>query len=96
MVTFARNDHCRTLLSLLLYLALDSPQAPPASLDFSPHAEQRNDLGENISDIAGGRENPCFWHGINNFESMRIPNERQHQFRVLLHVLRPIANLISS
>jgi hypothetical protein len=34
------------------------------------------------------------WHGINKLESMGIPDEHQHQFRDLNHMLLPIGNLI--
>jgi hypothetical protein len=35
------------------------------------------------------------WHGINNLGSMRIPDECQHQFRALNHMLLLIGNFIS-
>jgi hypothetical protein len=59
-----------------------------------------NDLGENISDIVGGREHLSFWHGmighgINNLESTGISDEHSHQFRALNHVLLLIGDLIS-
>jgi len=57
-------------------LALSGCMANLLSPLFSFHAEQRNNLGENISDIVGGREHLSFWRGINNWESMGIPNER--------------------
>jgi hypothetical protein len=41
MVQFARNCRRKTLLSLLLYLALPCPDARPTSFHFSLHAEQR-------------------------------------------------------
>jgi hypothetical protein len=64
-------------------------------LPFTSLSTLSNDLGENISDILGGREHLSFWYGINNLEVMGIPDERQHQFRALNHVLLPIGDLIS-
>jgi hypothetical protein len=54
-----------------------------------------NDLSENLLDIVGGRKHLSFWHGINNLESMCIPDERWHQFRSLNHALLLIGDLIS-
>jgi hypothetical protein len=77
-------------MSLLLDVALHSPYARSAFFHLTLYAEQRNYLGENISNIVGGREDLSCWHGINNLESMGIPNAREHEFRVLNQMLLPI------
>jgi hypothetical protein len=65
VVQFARKSHPKTLLSLALYAALHCPHARPASFHLAPlHAEQRTDLGENISDMVGGREHLAFGYGM--------------------------------
>jgi hypothetical protein len=80
MVSFARNCHRKTLLSLLLDMALPCivclhDQPPVTSL----HSAPSNDLGENISNLEAAKDISPFgmaWHDINNLESMGIPDER--------------------
>jgi hypothetical protein len=80
VLQFARNCHHKTLLSLVLYVDLHCPHARPTFYHLSPLTPS-NDLGENISDIVGGREHLSFGmasHGINNrclrrWESSRFP-----------------------
>jgi hypothetical protein len=67
---------------------------------FTSFFTPSNNLGDNISDMGGGREHLSFSHGmsrhgINNLESMGIPDERSHQFRILDHIVLPIGDLIS-
>jgi hypothetical protein len=65
MVQFARNYHPQTLLSLLLYAALHYPPARPSSFHLSSlHAEQRTDLGENMSDMVGDRKHLAVWYAM--------------------------------
>jgi hypothetical protein len=61
---FARNCHHKTLLSLLLCMALHCPHARPTSFHFSLHSTPSNDLGGKISEIIGGPEYFSFWHGM--------------------------------
>jgi hypothetical protein len=79
MVSFARNYHRKTFLSLLLHMALPCivclhDQPPVTSL----HSALSNDLGENISDLEADADISSFgmaWHDINVLESMRIADE---------------------
>jgi hypothetical protein len=69
LATFIGHDlalsACTTKLLSSLSLSLSF------SLHSIPfHSTPSNDLGENISDIAGGREHLSFWLGINNLQSM--------------------------
>jgi hypothetical protein len=59
-----KNCHRKTFVSLLLDIALHCPHARPTSFHFSLHAQQRNEFGENISDMVGGHEHLSFWHGM--------------------------------
>jgi hypothetical protein len=96
VMQFANDCHRKTLLSLCYMwpcIVRMYDQTP-----FTFFSTPSNDFGENRLDIVGGREHLSFWHGwhgINNLESMGIPDERSHQFRALNHMLLPIGDLIS-
>jgi hypothetical protein len=60
MVPFVRNCYRKTLLSLVVPVALHSPHAQPTSFHLSLHSTPSIDLSENISDIIGGREHLSF------------------------------------
>jgi hypothetical protein len=51
-------------LLTLLHVALHCPRARLTSVHLSLHCTPSNNLGENFSDLAGGREDLYFWRGI--------------------------------
>jgi hypothetical protein len=61
---FARNCHYKTLLSLLLYVALHCPPTRAISFHLFLHSTPGSDLGDQISNLIGDREYLSFWHGM--------------------------------
>jgi hypothetical protein len=74
VVQFARNCHRKTFVSRFLPAALHFRMHN--QLPFSYLSRPSSNLGENISDIVDDRQRLSVWHGIDNWESMGIPNER--------------------
>jgi hypothetical protein len=76
---FARNCHCKTFLSLFLYVALLCIVRLHDQALFASLSTPSNDLGENILDIVAAMNISSFGmacHGINNLEFMGIPDKR--------------------
>jgi hypothetical protein len=43
---------------------------------FTSLSTMSNNLSENVSVKVGGRKHLSFWHGISNFKSLRVSEER--------------------
>jgi hypothetical protein len=67
---FARNCHRKTLLSLLLDMALRCPHA--RRISSRPLSTPSTDLGEDISDRVGGRQHLSVWLGMVRHQQVGI------------------------